>query len=160
MIDKDNLTQYAKNISRLTFEMEKVCRTKEVFFCDSINLTPVEFRCLRYLLKDTFPQVKELASQMDLTQSRVTNLLNSLEKKGYVLREISSSDRRIIQVTLTSIGKDFANDIQNKYIKFHEDILSSVENETNLLNMLTSMKTFQTTLETFLENKGEKLNEK
>jgi len=97
---------------------------------------------------------------MDLTPSRVTNLLNSLEKKAYVLRKISNKDRRIIQVTLTDVGKDFANDIQNKYIKFHEDILSSVEDEGNLLHMLTSMKTFQTTLETFLENKGEKLNEK
>jgi len=160
MIDENNLTQYAKNISRLTFEMEKVCRTKEVFFCDTINLTPVEFRCLRYLVRDTFPQLKELASEMDLTPSRVTNLLNSLEKKGYILREISSKDRRIMQVNLTEIGRVFANDIQDKYVKFHEDILSSIDDETNLLNMLTSMKTFQTTLEEFLINKGEKSNGK
>jgi len=160
MIDKNNLTQYAKNISRLTFEMEKVCRNKEVFFCDTIHLTPVEFRCLRYLLKDTFPQIKELASEMNLTPSRVRNLLNSLEKKAYVLRKISSKDRRIIQVNLTETGRIFANDIQDKYIKFHKDILSSIDDETNLLNMLTSMKTFQTTLEEFLINKGKKSNEK
>ena len=81
MIDKNNLTQYAKNISRLTFEMEKVCRTKEVFFCDTINLTPVEFRCLRYLLRNTFPQVKELASHMGLTAARVTGKFRFLLQK-------------------------------------------------------------------------------
>lgn len=160
MISDKELEEYAQKISKLTFEMEKVCRTKEVFFCDSINITPVEFRCLRYLLKETFPQVKELASNMDLTPSRVTNLLNSLEKKGYLLREISTKDRRIIQVTLTDIGKVFALDIQSKYVKFHEDILSSIDDQNKLENMFASLQSFQTTLESFLKNKGEEIDER
>lgn len=155
MVSSAHLTDYANDISKLTFEMEKVCRTKEVFFCNSINITPVEFRCLRYLLKAIFPQVKELANNMDLTPSRITSLLNSLEKKGYVVREIAKEDRRIIKVTLTPIGRDFAQNVQNKYVKFHEDILSSIDDENKLENMLFSLQNFQITLETFLnQNKG------
>ena len=160
MTSEINLKQYAKDISKLTFEMEKVCRTKEVFFCNSINLTPVEFRCLRYLLNANFPQVKELASEMELTPSRITNLLNSLEKKDYIVREISKEDRRIIQVTLTDMGDIFAKNINKEYIKFHEEILSSIDDKNQIEEMLTSLQSFQYTLENFLKNKGEIKNEK
>jgi len=69
--------EFAQNIATLTMDMEKVCRSKETYFCNKIDITPVEFKCLRYLLSNTFPQVKELASHMSLTAARVTNLLNS-----------------------------------------------------------------------------------
>ena len=155
MIDVD-LKKYATSISQLTYDMEKLCRTKEVLFCESINLTPIEFRCLRFLYNTDFAQVKDLAKGMDLTPSRVTNLLNSLEDKKYVQRDISSEDRRIIKVRLTLAGKDFTKEIQDKYIKFHEDILSSVENENRLSEMLNSLKSFQTIMEQFLLKQKEK----
>jgi DNA-binding MarR family transcriptional regulator len=154
MILDKSLQNYATNIAKLTFDMEKICRTKEVLFCDSIDLTPVEFRCLRYLLKANFSQVKDLANDMNLTPPRITSLLNSLEEKKYVSRVIASDDRRIIKVTLTSLGEEFATEIQKKYVKFHEDILSSIENENELEEILASLKSFQNILETFLKNKG------
>ena len=92
---------------------------------------------------------------MDLTPSRVTNLLNSLEKKDYVIREISSKDRRIIKINLTNTGRSFTQNIQDKYVKFHEDMLSSIKNEDQLQDMLSSLKRFQNILEKFLKNKGE-----
>ena len=157
MIYGKNLEGYAKEISKLTFEMEKVCRNKETIFCDTINITPVEFRCLRYLLKSDFALAKDLAFDMDLTPSRVTKLLNSLEEKTYVVREISTSDRRIIKINLTHKGECFAKDIQEKYIRFHENILCTIEDEKQLENMLCSLKSFQQILESFLKNKeGEK----
>jgi len=155
MINKENKTDncFAKSIANLTLDMEKVCRTKETYFCDKINITPVEFKCLRYLLENSFPQVKELASHMSLTAARVTNLLNSLEKKEYIKRTISHMDRRVIQVQLTVSGKKFANNVQDEYIKFHQEIIESIGDEAELMNLLESIKTFKTTLETFLKNK-------
>jgi DNA-binding MarR family transcriptional regulator len=97
---------------------------------------------------------------MDLTPSRVTNLLNSLEKKGYVVREISSQDRRIIKISLTTKGESFATNIQTKYVKFHEDILLTIENEHKLHDMLCSLKSFHQILEDFLKNKGEEKDER
>ena len=150
-INKDQC--FAQSIANLTLDMEKVCRAKETYFCDKINITPVEFKCLRYLLDNSFPQVKELASHMSLTAARVTNLLNSLEKKTYIKRTISPSDRRVIQVQLTKKGKEFANKVQDKYVAFHQEIIESIGDESELLNLLESIKTFKNTLETFLEKK-------
>jgi MarR family transcriptional repressor of emrRAB len=145
---------FAQSIAELTIDMEKACRSKETYFCDKINITPVEFKCLRYLLDNSFPQVKELASHMHLTAARVTNLLNSLEKKSYLKRTINSKDRRVIQVQLTKSGKTFANNVQAEYIKFHQEIIESIGDEEELINLLESIKTFKITLETFLQNKN------
>ena len=96
-MNKTTENNFAKDIATITVDMEKVCRAKESYFCNKINITPVELKCLRYLLDNDFPQVKELASNMCLTAARVTNLLNSLEEKDYVQREISNEDRRVIK---------------------------------------------------------------
>ena len=150
-IEKDEC--FAQSIANLTLDMEKVCRNKETYFCDKINITPVEFKCLRYLLQNSFPQVKELASHMNLTAARITNLLNSLEKKDYIQRTISHNDRRVIKVQLTLKGTGFANKVQEEYVKFHQEIIESIGDESELINLLESIRTFKTTLETFLEKK-------
>ena len=156
-MDKNFKTEnFAKNIASLTVDMEKVCRTKETYFCNKINITPVELKCLRYLLDHSFPQVKELALNMGLTAARVTNLLNSLENKGYVKRTISKEDRRIIKAKLTDEGMIFANRIQDEYVNYHKEIIESMDNEEDLIRLLESIKLFKLTLEQFLKKKEKK----
>jgi len=155
MVEDKSLEQYADEVSKLTFNMQKMCTAKEELFCATINLSPIQFRCLRYLFKTTFLQVKELAWDMGLTPSRITNLLNNLESKGYVQRKISSEDRRIIKVTLTKKGREYATDVQEKYIKYHTEILSMVEDKDEIKGLLMNLKKFEYVLGEFLENRKE-----
>ena len=46
----------------------------------------------------------ELAGKLGITSGRIANILNSLDRKKYIERHRSSSDRRQINVTLTSSG--------------------------------------------------------
>lgn len=48
--------------------------------------------------------VGEIASEMALTPSRVTNIIRTLEKKGYVSRENDEKDRRKVYISLTEDG--------------------------------------------------------
>jgi len=153
MIDNNKLKKFADDLSSLTFNMQKICNLKEMFFCKSINLTPIEFRCLRYLYNDNFLRVNELAKKMDLTPPRVTTLLNSLEKKEYIKRDISPNDRRIIKVALTNKGEQFAKEITDKYIDFHKEILDLVEDETQINDLLQNLNNFQNIMQIFLKNK-------
>jgi DNA-binding MarR family transcriptional regulator len=148
-----NEKDLANSIATITMDMEKICRAKETYFCNQINVTPVELKCLRYLLENEFPQVKELASNMSLTAARVTNLLNSLEKKGHISREISSEDRRVIKAYLTPQGREFALDLQDKYLDYHKEIIESMSDEQDLKSLLDTINTFKKTLEQFLKKK-------
>lgn len=50
----------------------------------------------------------EISTVMNITSARVAAVLNSLEDKGLITREIDSSDRRKILINLTEEGKALA----------------------------------------------------
>jgi len=153
-LDDEKLEKYADYIAKLTFNMQKICSKKETFFCKSINITPIEFRCLRYLLKNDFLSVKELANLMELTPPRVTTLLNSLEEKKYIERKIAKKDRRNIKVLLTKKGKSFATEVRQRYIDYHKEMLSYCEPD-NVEEMIANIEKFGNILESFLKtNEG------
>lgn len=52
----------------------------------------------------------ELAKTLGYTRPRMTRILDSLEEKGYVVREPDTQDRRRVFVTCTEEGRRHAND--------------------------------------------------
>ena len=48
----------------------------------------------------------QLASALRASSGRISTVLSSLEKKGWVTRDIDSKDRRIIRVNLTDSGRE------------------------------------------------------
>jgi len=62
---------------------------------------------------------------MDITSGGVTRIITSLEKKGFIKREISPIDRREIIVNLTPDGEKLANDVRKASIEIHEEIIQS-----------------------------------
>lgn len=47
----------------------------------------------------------EIAEKARLSTARTANVLAALEKKGWVVREHSTSDRRMVEVTMTDAGR-------------------------------------------------------
>jgi len=48
---------------------------------------------------------KELSYLLDIRQQSLNELLNKLERAGYIIRTVSEADRRIMKVQLTEKGK-------------------------------------------------------
>ena len=57
----------------------------------------------------------DISSEMNISSARVAVILNSLESKGLITRQIDISDRRRILVELTQDGQEFA-DVHNKAV--------------------------------------------
>ena len=49
--------------------------------------------------------MSEIAKQLNVTVGTLTTNMNGLEKKGYIVRERSSEDKRVVYTTLTERGK-------------------------------------------------------
>jgi len=54
----------------------------------------------------------KLAKQLDITRARMTRILDSLEKKGLVVREQDPGDKRRMMVSITDEGRERA---KNEY---------------------------------------------
>lgn len=91
---------------------------------DNANITMSEFILMREVAENT----KESYNSMALTEVReylsvskaaVSQMLNSLEKRGYIVREIDPNNRRNIIVILTEEGKTvFEKKNQEFYDRF------------------------------------------
>lgn len=71
----------------------------------------------------------ELASVMNASTSRIAAILNSLEKKGWITRQIDETDRRRIVVTLTDSGRRFVSERQKAIRDGMEDVLKRLGEE-------------------------------
>jgi len=142
----------ARIIEQMTFELEKFCRFKESFFAEKFNLTPLEFRCLRFINDNNTVSSKMIANYMGLTPGRITQFLNSLDNKKLLKRTIEKNDRRIINITLTAKAKSFLDNAINEYIKLHQDILQFIPKEKRE-QILDSMIIFFESLKTWSAQK-------
>lgn len=74
------------------------------------KLKPTQMIVMMKLLKTSHKtgkglRVSEIASFLGVTNSAVTQIITSLEKSGYVLREMDREDRRAVRVELSNRGK-------------------------------------------------------
>jgi DNA-binding MarR family transcriptional regulator len=70
-----------------------------------LGITPVSLKSLFHLRPDTAVPMRDLAEDWHCDASNVTQIVDSLERQGYVERRASPSDRRVKLVALTSEGE-------------------------------------------------------
>lgn len=63
-----------------------------------------------------------LAKELRITMPAVTNLANKLVRKGYIQREIPEHDRRLILLSLTSLGENVLGHVNTQ----HEQLMNAL----------------------------------
>ena len=102
----------------------------------------------REVLRQLFPHhdgmnVKDLAEELGISSSAVTQHIDELEKIGFVTREVSPDDRRSVIVKMSARGRQRTNLVLKEIAKQFEDrlrVLSDKELETflHLIEKLTN----------------------
>jgi len=125
-MDNTQKMDKAQKLADITFKLKKICNEKESYFAHQFKLTAMEFRCLKYLKDNEYLIVKDLAHNMNLTPSRVTRLITSLEEKKLILRKLDMEDRRNVRVMINPKNKDFVENMDKKHTELHAEILANV----------------------------------
>jgi MarR family transcriptional regulator, lower aerobic nicotinate degradation pathway regulator len=71
------------------------------------DLSVIQIRLLG-VLRDRTPTMNELARLLSLDKSSVTGLVDRAEHRGLVIRVPSTTDRRVVLVGLTNLGRSLA----------------------------------------------------
>lgn len=66
----------------------------------------------------------ELRDMIDISSARIANVLNSLEKKQFIVRDIDKNDRRKILIHLTPEGKTF---VENKQREIRSEVAGMLQ---------------------------------
>jgi len=110
-------------IHRLMLNMEIVNKA-------SFKLGRVECDVLQFLYQNKKPtSMKEVATTIKVSHSRITHLMNSLVKKGYVNRYLGVEDRRFFFAEITESGIKIAEAYKNKNTILFEELVKKLPKE-------------------------------
>ena len=77
----------------------------------ALDLTPSEINTLANLADRQPRSVRELATDTGTRATTLTGVLDRLERRGHVTRELDPADRRSFRITLTASGRAVARKI-------------------------------------------------
>lgn len=86
---------------------------------DKLGITYPQYLVLMILWEHTKLTVNDIADKLILNTNTVTPLLKRMESMELLNRNVSNSDRRKVEVTLTAKG----NDMQNKAIEIPANLI-------------------------------------
>ena len=86
--------------------------------------------------------VPKMQERLRISKPAVSYILNTLEKKNYIVREIDPQDRRKISISATPEGVSAARRSAEKYNQAWEELLLQFgeDNMRQLVELLTSLK--------------------
>lgn len=103
--------------------METICRLKDIYkalynfekeFAETNGITINEGMVL-CCMKDGQPHVAtNLCEFVGLSNSRVSRIINSVESKGFIMRQIGVEDKRQMVFTLTDQGRQKIEEMMRK----------------------------------------------
>lgn len=94
-------------------------------------------------------RMSDIAKRLDVTMGTLTTNMNSLEDKGYIIRERSKTDKRVVLVVLTPKGKKAFYHHRD----FHKNMIKAIVNDLNedemkvMIKCLLNLNHFFTKLE-------------
>ena len=117
----------AERLANLTFNLLARCQEKEAWLAEKHGLFQAEFKCLRLFGIDENLSNKEIAKRMNLSEGRLTRIIDTLMQKGYMKREIDKSDRRNMKLSLFRRGKMLTNKLNKAFVEIHSEILQEID---------------------------------
>ncbi|QHQ61614.1 MarR family transcriptional regulator [Anaerocolumna sedimenticola] len=109
---------------------------------------------LQLVLKNNGASQKELAEQLDIRPSSMTEMLTKMERTGLILRSQDEKDRRIMRIYLTDKGKTTADSISGITADFLNSIFNTLsENEKEQLSDMIQK------LSAYMENTNGKIKD-
>ena len=126
---------------------------EEEFARNGINLSKMQFVFLTIISRNNCQPQNNLAFLTGRDKTTFTRNINTLEKKGWVERELSDKDKRIKLVCITELGKSILQDAA----PIIETIIDEVEEgitEKERDSFLHTLATIRTKLTSLREDKS------
>ena len=107
---------------------------------DNANITMSEFILMREVAKNTKESynpmaLTEVREYLSVSKAAVSQMINSLEKRGYLTREVDVNNRRNIIVVLTEVGQEVYQKKNQEFFDRFEKVIQGI-GETNISHFI------------------------
>ncbi len=112
----------------------------------SFDLSPPHAFMLRVVLTKPGLMPRELAAELSLSRSTVTRFLDSLERRGFLVRKMMAQDGREVQIFPTKSAQAIHEELDNTGKKLSK-LMHELIGQQEVLDTITNLRKFQKTLE-------------
>ncbi|MCL6478953.1 MAG: MarR family transcriptional regulator [Peptococcaceae bacterium] len=105
MVGRDWISEYTEQLEKIRETLFSLYTDFMLFKDSKDGLSHVQTILLKYLLKKGRSTVSSIADFMGVTMAAVSSLVDRLVKVGFLDRERSETDRRVVYISLTPAGR-------------------------------------------------------
>lgn len=106
---------------------------------EPLGLTYTQYIAMMVLWEHKSVTVKELGKKLYLDSGTLTPMLKKMEKAGWLVRERSKSDERVVVVTITSAGEQLQEKAADIPIRMSQCIRLESDNGMRLYSLLNEL---------------------
>lgn len=81
---------------------------------DNNNLTIMKMKVLMEVSKQGKVNIGEIGQSLGVAGGNISNMCKNLESEGYLVRQRSHDDERVVEVSLTDKGKDVLSQVREQ----------------------------------------------
>ncbi|WP_372662463.1 MarR family winged helix-turn-helix transcriptional regulator [Cohnella sp.] len=129
MYQGDQQSQLDLRLFRIWMKASKVLSDNVRKDIDRHEINPEHFMILELLYSKGPHPVQKISETLSIPSGSITYVVDKLEKKGFVERQPSPTDRRASNVVLTDKGNSLFDEIFPQHVETISNNLSFVSNE-------------------------------
>lgn len=118
METEQTLNRLLVNFFKFIMELEE----KKLITDEFSDLTYNDMHVIEAIGRQEPLKMSQIAKKLTVTTGTLTKSVDALEKKGYVRRERSSSDKRVVKIILTERGIQ----AYEHHERFHQDMIAFI----------------------------------
>ena len=96
---------------------------------EKYDLTPIQYGVLRSIWSYGSKNPKDIAEKFGIENSTISGILERMENKGLLVRNIDSEDRRFIRIELTEAGRELEKPVNATVDAFNKRVLAPFSKE-------------------------------
>jgi MarR family 2-MHQ and catechol resistance regulon transcriptional repressor len=108
----------------------------------SMDLTPAQFDIVATLGNTQGMSCRELGEKTLITKGTLTGVLDRMESRGLIKRQITSEDRRSINVQLSPAGEALFEDVFSRHLEYIRPFFSAMPEQqlTEISQLLAKLR--------------------
>ncbi|MFC3747083.1 MarR family winged helix-turn-helix transcriptional regulator [Paenibacillus sp. GCM10012306] len=132
MYQEDEQSQIDLRLFRVWLKASKTIFDNVVKKIESYGISPENFMVLELLYNKGPHTIQIISEVLSIPSGSITYVVDKLEKKEFVKREPSPTDRRVSKVVLTDKGNDLFQEIFPQQVEVISKNLSFISNEEKI----------------------------
>ncbi len=129
LLKEHNVSENVVKIEKYLRKIDYIIRLKGREILNDFNITVPQFTALQILINCPGMTIGELSQKMALACSTITDLVDRMERNGFVARKKDEKDKRVVRIEVLSKGYQIVDKVLEKRINFLNSKMAGLTEE-------------------------------